>query len=189
MGSERAKAILRATSAGAGLPEADWERIERSVASDALAWKELGRPSDITGLACEQNILRHLPTAVTVRVEGDHPADLVRVVAAGLCAGAEVRVSTDHPVPSDLAGAFGAADVRCAHEGETAWRASLAAAPQRVRLVGGSRERFAADSDGRPEHTLFDGPVLEAGRIELLTFVREQALSVTAHRFGMPVRR
>jgi len=28
--------------------------------------------------------------------------------------------------------------------------------------------------------------VLEAGRIELLTFLREQAVAVTAHRFGSP---
>jgi RHH-type proline utilization regulon transcriptional repressor/proline dehydrogenase/delta 1-pyrroline-5-carboxylate dehydrogenase len=29
-------------------------------------------------------------------------------------------------------------------------------------------------------------PVVEAGRVELLTFVQEQAVAVTAHRFGSP---
>jgi len=29
-------------------------------------------------------------------------------------------------------------------------------------------------------------PVTEAGRIEMLPFLREQAVSITAHRFGTP---
>jgi RHH-type proline utilization regulon transcriptional repressor/proline dehydrogenase/delta 1-pyrroline-5-carboxylate dehydrogenase len=29
-------------------------------------------------------------------------------------------------------------------------------------------------------------PVVEAGRVELLTFVQEQAVAITAHRFGSP---
>jgi RHH-type proline utilization regulon transcriptional repressor/proline dehydrogenase/delta 1-pyrroline-5-carboxylate dehydrogenase len=33
---------------------------------------------------------------------------------------------------------------------------------------------------------LYAQPVLEAGRIELLTFLHEQAVAVTAHRFGSP---
>ena len=33
---------------------------------------------------------------------------------------------------------------------------------------------------------LYPGPVVEAGRIELLTFLHEQAVAVTAHRFGSP---
>jgi RHH-type proline utilization regulon transcriptional repressor/proline dehydrogenase/delta 1-pyrroline-5-carboxylate dehydrogenase len=30
--------------------------------------------------------------------------------------------------------------------------------------------------------------VTEAGRLELLPFLREQAVSITAHRFGTPIR-
>jgi RHH-type proline utilization regulon transcriptional repressor/proline dehydrogenase/delta 1-pyrroline-5-carboxylate dehydrogenase len=35
---------------------------------------------------------------------------------------------------------------------------------------------------------LFDNPVVTAGRIEMLPFLREQAVSITAHRFGTPRR-
>jgi RHH-type proline utilization regulon transcriptional repressor/proline dehydrogenase/delta 1-pyrroline-5-carboxylate dehydrogenase len=34
---------------------------------------------------------------------------------------------------------------------------------------------------------LYDQPVTEAGRIELLPYFKEQAVSITAHRFGNPV--
>jgi RHH-type proline utilization regulon transcriptional repressor/proline dehydrogenase/delta 1-pyrroline-5-carboxylate dehydrogenase len=33
---------------------------------------------------------------------------------------------------------------------------------------------------------VYGGPVTEAGRLEILPFVREQAVSITAHRFGTP---
>jgi RHH-type proline utilization regulon transcriptional repressor/proline dehydrogenase/delta 1-pyrroline-5-carboxylate dehydrogenase len=39
-----------------------------------------------------------------------------------------------------------------------------------------------------PSVAMFTGPVTTAGRIELLTFTREQAISITAHRFGNPDR-
>jgi RHH-type proline utilization regulon transcriptional repressor/proline dehydrogenase/delta 1-pyrroline-5-carboxylate dehydrogenase len=35
--------------------------------------------------------------------------------------------------------------------------------------------------------SIFDQPVTEAGRIELLPYFKEQAVSITAHRFGNPV--
>jgi RHH-type proline utilization regulon transcriptional repressor/proline dehydrogenase/delta 1-pyrroline-5-carboxylate dehydrogenase len=55
-----------------------------------------------------------------------------------------------------------------------------------VRLIGGSRAGFAGASGGRPEFALYAQPVTESGRVELLAFLREQAVSVTAHRFGSP---
>ena len=35
---------------------------------------------------------------------------------------------------------------------------------------------------------IWGGPVTAAGRVELLPFLREQAVSITAHRFGNPDR-
>ena len=68
------------------------------------------------------------------------------------------------------------------------WRARLRGpdAPHRVRLLGGDRAAFAEASDGRADIALHDHPVTESGRLELLPFLREQAISVTAHRFGSP---
>ena len=42
--------------------------------------------------------------------------------------------------------------------------------------------------DGRPDIAIYAGEVTESGRVEMLPFLREQAISVTAHRFGTPHR-
>ncbi|MDI2022081.1 hypothetical protein PJL18_02610 [Paenarthrobacter nicotinovorans] len=39
---------------------------------------------------------------------------------------------------------------------------------------------------GRPDVAVYHGAVTQAGRIEMLPFLREQAVSITAHRFGTP---
>ncbi|HXH36363.1 MAG TPA: bifunctional proline dehydrogenase/L-glutamate gamma-semialdehyde dehydrogenase [Plantibacter sp.] len=46
--------------------------------------------------------------------------------------------------------------------------------------------RLAEALDGDPEVAIFAGPVTQAGRVELLPFLREQSISITAHRFGQP---
>jgi RHH-type proline utilization regulon transcriptional repressor/proline dehydrogenase/delta 1-pyrroline-5-carboxylate dehydrogenase len=41
---------------------------------------------------------------------------------------------------------------------------------------------------GSPDVAIWSGPVTSAGRIEMLPFLHEQAVSITAHRFGNPDR-
>ncbi|MGK9221622.1 MULTISPECIES: proline dehydrogenase family protein [unclassified Microbacterium] len=64
--------------------------------------------------------------------------------------------------------------------------------PSRARLVG-SRESverlhraLAARVEGDPDLAVYAGEVTTAGRLELLPFLREQSISITAHRFGNP---
>jgi RHH-type proline utilization regulon transcriptional repressor/proline dehydrogenase/delta 1-pyrroline-5-carboxylate dehydrogenase len=47
-------------------------------------------------------------------------------------------------------------------------------------------KRLAEALGGDPEIAIWGGPVTQAGRVELLPFLREQAISITAHRFGNP---
>ena len=56
----------------------------------------------------------------------------------------------------------------------------------RVRLIGGAVQALARATGGRPDLAVWSGPVTEAGRVELLPFLHEQAVSITAHRFGNP---
>jgi len=175
----------------------DWEPaapgpgfLERAARSDEQAWQSLyAVPRDPTGLSIEQNWLRHLPVPVTVRCEQAAPVLLQRVLMAARRAGAPVTLSTPEPVDAATVGAalLGFAEVRVV-EDEGAWRERLRGpdAPQRVRLVGGDRKAFAEASGGRPDIALYDHPVTASGRVELLPFLREQAISVTAHRFGSP---
>lgn len=169
----------------------DADYLRRAAGSDALAWRdEFGTAKDVSGLLAEKNVFRYRAVPVTVRVEADEPVQLVRIVAAGVAAGAPVTVSVGVGVPlSDaVTKALTAAGVPVIDEDDETWAARLegADAPHRVRLIGGTRAGFAAASGGRADVALYAQPVLEAGRVELLTFLHEQAVAVTAHRFGSP---
>ncbi|MDR2322705.1 MAG: bifunctional proline dehydrogenase/L-glutamate gamma-semialdehyde dehydrogenase [Microbacterium sp.] len=66
------------------------------------------------------------------------------------------------------------------------------ARPDRVRIVGGAEEVAALHAalaeavQGDPDLAIFAGEVTTAGRIELLPFLHEQAIAITAHRYGNP---
>ncbi|BDZ48808.1 proline dehydrogenase [Frondihabitans sucicola] len=57
----------------------------------------------------------------------------------------------------------------------------------RVRLIGGDPAALARAVAGSPDVAIYADEVTESGRIELLPFLHEQAVSLTAHRFGNPV--
>jgi RHH-type proline utilization regulon transcriptional repressor/proline dehydrogenase/delta 1-pyrroline-5-carboxylate dehydrogenase len=56
-----------------------------------------------------------------------------------------------------------------------------------VRVVGASAQFGVEQGRGDVTLAMYDQPVTEAGRIELLPYFKEQAISITAHRFGNPV--
>ncbi|GLW31664.1 proline dehydrogenase family protein [Actinoplanes regularis] len=167
--------------AAASVTEEQLASITRAAGSDAAAWADsFGRAEDVSALGVERNVLRYLPTPVTVRLSAGAPvADLVRILAAGLLAGAPLRVSAAEDLPEAVA-------AHCPElvvESDADFAAGLDDA-ERVRLIGGSGPELATATYGRPDLAIWAGPVVEAGRVELLPFLREQAISITAHRFG-----
>ncbi|GAA4487815.1 proline dehydrogenase family protein [Microbacterium panaciterrae] len=64
--------------------------------------------------------------------------------------------------------------------------------PPRVRIVGAAEDvealhaALAEAVQGYPDLAIFAGEVTTAGRIELLPFLHEQAIAITAHRYGNP---
>ena len=163
--------------------------LERAAASDARAWREeFGVARDVSRLAAERNWLRYRPVPVTVRFEGGDEAGLLRVILAAMAAEAPVLVSSLEPLADPTSALVARLGIAHQVQSAMAWAQQLSAAghPSRVRLLGGSRHHFATASSGRPEVALYAQPVVEAGRIEMLTFLREQAIAVTAHRFGSP---
>ncbi|MFV2144674.1 proline dehydrogenase family protein [Isoptericola sp. G70] len=150
-------------------------------ASDDAAWQsEFGVPHDKTGLSVEENTFRYRPVEqVTVRIGDDAlPAEVQRVLAGARRAGVRAVV-----VPEADAG-WGVP------HGEPVSHAQFAAAVAegqvtgRIRVVGSAPGLREAAVDRLGEVTVLDGPVLAAGRRELLTFLREQAVSRTKHRYG-----
>ncbi|HVR31800.1 MAG TPA: bifunctional proline dehydrogenase/L-glutamate gamma-semialdehyde dehydrogenase [Acidimicrobiia bacterium] len=157
--------------------DSDWLRT--AAASDEYWFqREFGVESDPSGLAVESNVLRYRPRPlVVIRAgEGSDPAATVRVVAAGLRSGTPVRLST----ATDL----GDLTVEVIVEGDAAFKASLPAfTGVRVRHIGPAAAGLhaAAWAAGVDLH---DGVVVQNGRLEMLPFLREQAVSRTRHRFG-----
>ncbi|WP_159574077.1 bifunctional proline dehydrogenase/L-glutamate gamma-semialdehyde dehydrogenase [Curtobacterium sp. 18060] len=169
--------------------------LDRSLASDEQAWSTLfGTATDVSALSAERNIARYLPfPSVQVRLaSGDEDAvpDLVRVVAAALRAGTAIDVSTAAALPTPVASALRSLpNVRSVSQAvsDESFASSIAAGPStRVRLIGGDTSTLYSAIGGRPDVAVYGGPVTEAGRLEILPFVREQAVSITAHRFGTP---
>ncbi|GAB3035196.1 proline dehydrogenase family protein [Parafrigoribacterium mesophilum] len=173
------------------LQPAELERVRRAAASDQSEWeREFGTAKDVSGLGLERNLFRYLPIGVTVRLaDGADLVDLVRMVAAGLRAGAPVHVSTSLQPSPKLLAVLQRHVASVAVEPDRRW---LERAVQggiltsRVRLIGGDAYELSAAVKGDPDLAIYADPVTSSGRIELLPFLREQAVSITAHRFGNP---
>ncbi|MCW3767082.1 bifunctional proline dehydrogenase/L-glutamate gamma-semialdehyde dehydrogenase [Paenarthrobacter ureafaciens] len=163
--------------------------LEQSLFSDADAWaSEFGTRKDVSALTAERNVFRYRPIPVTIRLsEGERIADLLRVVAAGAVAGSALKVSSAVVLPDPVVSVFANLNVSVRIEDDAAW---LARAEKfdggRIRLIGGDFTALSAATGGRPDVAVYHGAVTQAGRIEMLPFLREQAVSITAHRFGTP---
>jgi RHH-type proline utilization regulon transcriptional repressor/proline dehydrogenase/delta 1-pyrroline-5-carboxylate dehydrogenase len=181
----------------------DFDLVRRGALSDAAAWSaEFGVARDVSGLGVERNVFRYRPATTVVRLaEGGSLAELVRVLAAGVLARAHVRVSTAVPLPAGLIPLVTATDLGGTAllpitgvdvESDAAFAARVVAnRPARIRLVSGvpgAGDALARAAHGSTDVAIWADPVTEAGRIELLPFLLEQAVSVTAHRFGTPDR-
>jgi RHH-type proline utilization regulon transcriptional repressor/proline dehydrogenase/delta 1-pyrroline-5-carboxylate dehydrogenase len=176
----------------AAVPAADRDWLASALASDATVWaSEFSAARDVTGLESEQNVLRYGAVPVTVRLEDAADVALVRVVAAGLRAGSAVTVSSGRDLTPAVRAWLEGVGTGYDIEDAAAWArraARLARTGGRVRLLGGSVERFAEDTAGSPAVALYAGDPTRAGEVEMLPFLREQAVSITAHRFGTPRR-
>ncbi|ASN53755.1 bifunctional proline dehydrogenase/L-glutamate gamma-semialdehyde dehydrogenase [Sinomonas sp. R1AF57] len=186
-------------AASAALPAHDAAWLASALGSDAAAWaSEFGVSKDVSGLACERNVFRYRPLPVTVRFEagtsGHGVAELLRVAAAGLAARARVTVSTAVGLPGTTADVLRRHRVGVTVEDSAAWLRRVAALGSgRVRLIAGTGDaaasavRALADAvGGTPDIAVYAHPVVSAGRVEMLPFLHEQAVSITAHRFGNP---
>ncbi len=171
---------------------------------DPQAWLEAARASDreeIDGFFAprdeqevhgEINLLRHLPLPVMVRAaDGTTPVELERVLHAARIAGAEVEVSVADEAllpTAQAAGAGTSVPVTVVHEDAATFAARLGRlAQRRVRVIGEVDDALRDAHAQRVEVALYTGPVLASGRVELLTFLQEQAISATNHRYGNPL--
>lgn len=193
--------VLEALNAnGISAEESQW--ITAAASSDAQAvQEEFGVHRDASGLGVERNILRYIPVTTTVRVASGAPlVQAVRAAIAGIAVQANPVLSLADPLPESLARALQNAGATVFIESDAAWERRLTGlatqdgphASARVRIVATAEdlERVTrtvyATTGGKPDVAVYANPVVSAGRVEILPHVQEQAVSITAHRFGTP---
>jgi RHH-type transcriptional regulator, proline utilization regulon repressor / proline dehydrogenase / delta 1-pyrroline-5-carboxylate dehydrogenase len=192
--SDRVASVIKKAQGGLDFPEFD--RVRTAAQSDERAWnEEYGVSRDVSNLGVERNVFRYLPVPVTIRLsEGSSIGDLVRLIAAASRAGSHVTVSSAVPLPTPLVQSFDGplapVDARdVVVESDAAWLARAGTlGTHRIRLIGGDPLALAEALNGSVDVAVWSGPVTTSGRVELLPFLHEQAVSITAHRFGNPDR-
>lgn len=180
-----------------------FEWLRQAALADAVAWdREFGQVRDVSQLGVERNLFRYRPVPVSARATADAGLhEVLRVVLAGIRSGADFFVSVPDGIPAGVRAELSALQVPVAVESDAEWiermlrrgdSAEESARVGRVRLIGGRESvaalgRSLADAvEGDPDLAVYDNEVTSAGRLELLPFVREQAISITAHRYGNP---
>ncbi|MBG6055204.1 RHH-type proline utilization regulon transcriptional repressor/proline dehydrogenase/delta 1-pyrroline-5-carboxylate dehydrogenase [Salinibacterium sp. CAN_S4] len=190
--SERVASVIKKAQSGLDFPEFD--RVRRAAQSDERAWAaEYGVARDVSALGVERNVFRYRPMPVTIRLsEGESLGHLVRLLAAASRAGATVDISSAVPLPTPLVQTFAGPSApvlvrELIVESDESWlgRVRTLDSP-RVRLVGGDPLALSEALRGSVDVAIWSGPVTTSGRLELLPFLHEQAISITAHRFGNP---
>ncbi|MFY9714627.1 MAG: bifunctional proline dehydrogenase/L-glutamate gamma-semialdehyde dehydrogenase [Microbacterium sp.] len=180
--------LLQAAAPDLDAVENDW--LLRAAASDERAWvDEFGAVTDRSELGVERNVFRYRPVDVDVRISAHAPlVEAVRVLAAALRSGGPFTVSAP-ALPGRIEKALRSRGLTVKRESDAAWVKRYAKAErswQRVRLVGGDAGALHTALRGSPDVAVWSHAVTGAGRVEMLPFLHEQAVSITNHRFGNP---
>lgn len=180
--------------------ERTWLRI--AAGSDAYAWETVfSREVDDSDLVVESNVFRYRRfPRVWVRTEpGARLVEVLRLVLGAMVTGTDLRVSLDPVTSAELKALDGRNTqvsealrlfARWVDRAETSEdfliRVERGDVQGRIRLLGTNLRLLHGlrEEELTGDITLFEGPVLAAGRRELLPLMREQALSMTMHRFG-----
>ena len=169
--------------------------LARAALLDEETWRtEFGIARDVSDVGVERNVFRYrqFPDPVIVRFsDGAEPTELLRVMIAAFRAGNNPLVSASGWLETKIARVLGELGVSVEIQTEREWEEDLGRrekelSGRRVRLVGGNPSTITSATGGRPDLAIWSGPVVTAARIEMLPFLREQAVSITAHRFGTP---
>ncbi|MDO4241928.1 MAG: hypothetical protein Q4C71_05290, partial [Microbacteriaceae bacterium] len=176
------------------LSYAEFDLLRRAALSDELAWRtELGVARDTSGLGIVTNILRYwrVPTHVRFAENTTAPAAL-RVLAAAMLLRAPISVSSGRKLGSEITALLASQNIAVVAENDETWLQNITlhgprvadSEVERIRLVGGDAMRLSEWLAARRHVDIWAQPVTMAGPVELLTFLREQAVSINHLRHG-----
>jgi RHH-type proline utilization regulon transcriptional repressor/proline dehydrogenase/delta 1-pyrroline-5-carboxylate dehydrogenase len=184
----RVVAIIEA--AQPDLDYASFDAVRRGALSDAVAWdREFARVKDASGLRFERHLLRYRRTEVAVRASADAVVgDIVRSLVAAVRTGSDVTLSRPVGLPAGVRHALAEQGIPVFVEDDAQWVERVRhTGVRRVRVIGSltrETESLLREATAEAPVTVFADEVTTAGRLELLPYLREQAVSITAHRGG-----
>lgn len=182
--------ILRqARSVAANLTTLDSTRFAATVTSmDSAISSTFLATHDPSALGVERNVLRYVPAeGVVLRLaSGGNVGELFALAAGAVALGVGIEVSSGVVIPRLMRDFLADNGVDVIEEDDATFKASFAGNQEggRIRLLGAKAESIADVLNA--DWAIYDQPCTACGRIELLPFVREQAVSMTNHRFGNP---
>ncbi|XCB29688.1 bifunctional proline dehydrogenase/L-glutamate gamma-semialdehyde dehydrogenase [Arcanobacterium hippocoleae] len=150
---------------------------------------------DPSQLGVERNVLRYKPVPVLVRLaDGEEAWQLAALVSAALELGSQVKVSARANLEDEVLSYLRDSGVSVTLETDAGFNDSVAGWARsagydgRIRLIGGDYPALAAaiPNDYVADIAIWHGAVTLNARVDLIPFVREQAVSFTNHRFGNP---
>ncbi|MDR9363627.1 MAG: bifunctional proline dehydrogenase/L-glutamate gamma-semialdehyde dehydrogenase [Microbacteriaceae bacterium] len=165
------------------LPTADLERV--AGAYEYQLQEFFQNPKDRTGLSAEKNIFRHLrdEDALIWLDQSATEADVDRALVLANTLGSVKVMASEKWV--DKASAFNNFEISSVENLEQ--MISQKPLGLTIRWVGEKPDLNKSKVLSSPDVAIFTGEVTESGRRELLPFFKEQAVSITAHRFGNPL--
>lgn len=169
------------------LPESDIEFLVRSARSDQDAMDGIFlKATDVSGLASERNVLRYRRSDCVLRIDSSASRrDMLRAICGALAIGkVELSIET---ISKPLGTMLSKAGISISIETQAEFGARIQSSPRRVRIISSVAQDVGTDLLG-VDIAVYPGCVTESGHIELLPYFKEQAVTVTAHRFGTPVK-
>jgi RHH-type proline utilization regulon transcriptional repressor/proline dehydrogenase/delta 1-pyrroline-5-carboxylate dehydrogenase len=155
-----------------------------SIAHYAYWWKRLCVDQDPAKLLGQDNFFHYVSRKrIVIRVGTNlHPLDVLRACAAALTCGATFEVSWS--APGLLNWVELAPMVSVVEESEINFQERVRKKQfDRIRLIGETSSSLR-EACAESATYLIDAPVLVNGRLELLHFLREVAISADYHRYG-----
>jgi RHH-type proline utilization regulon transcriptional repressor/proline dehydrogenase/delta 1-pyrroline-5-carboxylate dehydrogenase len=179
---------LLAQASLSGLSDDDLGVVIRGAKSGLQALSEVfGKSTDPSALKAERNVFRYFRSDCSLRI--DETASELETWRALMSAAVLGNVSVSaSALPTKLVKTLGKLGARVSIESSARWAAKLSGKTARIRFIGDQTNKELLDLRSSCDIAIYDGPQTESGRIELLPYFKEQAVSVTAHRFGSPTK-
>ena len=187
----RNRALVEAAKVARSL-DSNKEFVMSSLRSSQQALdSEFAIGHDPSDLRVERNVLRYRPLPVLIRLsEGEDASQVLMLAAAGRAVGSQVSVSMPQEPDSALLQYLRVQHIDYEVESDQAFRDRLpawaagAGLDGRIRLIGGDVKAVNEAVNGNVNVAVWSHPVTACGRVEMIPFVREQAVAFTNHRFG-----